>query len=54
MTEYSIQYQKKVATLKKVGKTTRSLRYDYIKSLTVEVKIKFKRPDLVDRVPEEL
>ena len=28
--------------------------YDYIKSLTVEVKIKFKRSDLVHRVPEEL
>ena len=43
--------------LKKVGKTTRPFRcdlnqisYDY----TVEVMNRFKRLDLVDRVPEEL
>ena len=43
--------------LKKVGKTTRPFRdnlnqipYDY----TVEVRNRFKRLDLIDRVPEEL
>ena len=43
--------------LKKVGKTTRSFRYDlnqipYI--YTVEVTNKLKGSDLIDRVPEEL
>ena len=36
--------------LKKVGKTTRSFRYD----LTVEVRNRFKGLDLIDRVPDEL
>ena len=43
--------------LKKVGKTTRSLRYDLNRSLlnyTVEVTNRFKGLDLVDTVPEEL
>ena len=40
--------------LKKVGKNTRLLRYDLIKSLTVEVRNKFKGLDLIDRVPDEL
>ena len=44
-------------TLKKVGKTTRPLRYDLNKILydyTVEVRNRFKGLDLIDRVPDEL
>ena len=43
--------------LKKVGKTTRPFRYDLNQILynyTVEVNIRFKGLDLIDRVPEEL
>ena len=43
--------------LKKVGKTTRSFRYDLNKipyDYTVEVRNRFKGLDLVDRVPDEL
>ena len=43
--------------LKKVGKTSRPLRYDLnqiIYDYTVEVTNRFKGLDLVDRVPEEL
>ena len=43
--------------LKKVGKTTRPFRYDLNQipySYTVEVKNRFKRLDLIDRVPDEL
>ena len=43
--------------LNKVGKTTRSLRYDLNQTpqdYTVEVTNRFKGLDLVDRVPEEL
>ena len=43
--------------LKKVGKTTRPLRYDLDQipyNYTVEVRNKFKGLDLIDRVPEEL
>ena len=43
--------------LKKIGKTTRPLRYDLNQILynyTVEVTNKFKGLDLIDRVPEEL
>ena len=42
---------------KKVGKTTRSFRYDPNQipyDYTVEVKNRFKGLDLIDRVPEEL
>ena len=42
--------------LKKVGETTRPLRYDLNQNsyyFTVEVANRFKRLDLVDRVPEE-
>ena len=43
--------------LNKVGKTTRPFRYD-LKQIpydyTVEVRIRFKGLDLIDRVPEEL
>ena len=43
--------------LKKVGKTTRSFRYDLNQmpyNYTVEMRIRFKGLDLIDRVPEEL
>ena len=43
--------------LKKVGKTTRSFRYDLNQipyDYTVEVTNRFKGLDLIDRVPEEL
>ena len=43
--------------LKKVGKTTRPLRYDLNQipyNYTVEVTNRFKGLDLIDRVPEEL
>ena len=43
--------------LKKVGKTTRPLRYDLNQILydyTVKVTNRFKGLDLIDRVPEEL
>ena len=43
--------------LKKVGKTTRPLRYDLNQipyDCTVEVTHRFKILDLIDRVPEEL
>ena len=43
--------------LKKVGKTTRTFRYDLNQisyDYTVEVRNRFKGLDLVDRVPEEL
>ena len=43
--------------MKKVGKTTRSFRYDLSQipyDYTVEVRNRFKRLDLIDRVPDEL
>ena len=43
--------------MKKVGKTTRPLRYDLNQvpyEYTVEVRNRFKELDLVDRVPDEL
>ena len=43
--------------MKKVGKTTRPFRYDLNQipnDYTVEVTNRFKRLDLIDRVPEEL
>ena len=43
--------------LKKVGKTTKSFRYDLNQipySHTVKVTNRYKRLDLIDRVPEEL
>ena len=43
--------------MKKVGKTTRSFRYDLNKvpyDDTVEVRNRFKGLDLIDRVPDEL
>ena len=43
--------------LKKVGKTTRPFRYDLNQipyDYTVELRNRFKGPDLMDRVPDEL
>ena len=43
--------------MKKVGKTTRSFRYDLNQILydyTIEVRNRFKGLDLIDRVPDEL
>ena len=43
--------------MKKVGKTTRPFRYDLNRipyDYTVEVRNRFKRLDVSDRVPEEL
>ena len=43
--------------MKKVGKTTRPFRYDLNQipyDYTVEMRNKFKRLDLIDRVPDEL
>ena len=43
--------------LKKVGRTTRSFRFDLNQipyNSTVEVKNRFKGLDLIDRVPEDL
>ena len=43
--------------MKKVGKTTRPLRYDLKQvpyDYTVEVRNTFKGLDLIDRVPDEL
>ena len=43
--------------MKKVGKTTRPIRYDLNQipyDYTVEVRNRFKGLDLIDRVPEEL
>ena len=43
--------------LKKVGKTNRPFRYDLNQipyDYTVEVRNRFKGPDLIDRVPDEL
>ena len=42
--------------MKKVGKTTRPFRYDINQipyDYTVEVRNRFKRQDLIDRVPDE-
>ena len=43
--------------MKKVGKTSRSFRYDLNQipyDYTVEVRNRFKGLDLIDRVPDEL
>ena len=53
----STPYAKFKLKLKKVGKTIRPLRYDLNQiphDYTVEVMNRFKRLDLVDRVPEQL
>ena len=46
-----------ISVLKKVGKTTRPFRYDLNQipyNYTVEVTNRFKGPDMIDRVPDEL
>ena len=59
--EYGSEHELLVAKfrlkLKKVGKTTRSFRYDLNQipyNYTVEVRNRFKGLDLIERVPEEL
>ena len=57
MTNHELLIAKFRVKLKKVGKTSRPLRYDLnqiIYDYTVEVTNRFKGLDLVDRVPEEL
>ena len=56
-TDHELLIAKFRLKLKKVGKTTRPLRYDMNQILynyTVEVTNRFKGLDLIDRVPEEL
>ena len=50
-------YSVRCVVISKVGKTTRSFRYDLNKipcDYTVEVTTRFKALDLMSRVPEEL
>ena len=54
ITSSLLQIQTKI---EKVGKTTRSFRYDLNQmpyNYTVEVRIRFKGLDLIDTVPEKL
>ena len=56
-TDYKFLIAKFRLKLKKVGKTTRSFRYDLNQipyDYTVEVTNRFKGLDLIDRMPEEL
>ena len=55
--DYELLIAKFRLKLKKVGKTTRPLRYDLNQipyDYTVEVRNRFKGLDLIDRVPDEL
>ena len=55
--DHELFFAKYRLKLKKVGKTTRPFSYDLnpiTYDYTVEVMNRFKRLDLVDRVPEEL
>ena len=55
--EHELLIAKFRLNMKKVGKTTRSFRYDLNQipyDYTVEVKNRFKSLDLIDRVPDEL
>ena len=55
--EHKLLIAKLRLKLKKVGKTTRPLRYDWNQipyNYTVEVRNRFKGLDLIDRVPEQL
>ena len=55
MTCFGYHFEK--LKLKKVGKTTIPFRYDLNQipyDYTVEVRNRFKGPDLIDRVPDEL
>ena len=56
-TDHELLIAKIRLKLKKVGKTTRSFRYDLNQipyNYTLEVTNRFKGLDLTDRVPEEL
>ena len=55
--DYELLIAKFRLKLKKVGKTTRPFRYDLNQipyNYTVDVTNRFKRLDMIDRVPEEL
>ena len=55
--DHELLFAKFRLKLKKVGKTTRSFRYDLNQipyDYTVEVRNRFKRLDLIDRVLDEL
>ena len=55
--DHELLFAKYRQKLKKVGKTTRPLRYDLDKipyDYTVEVRNRFKVLDLIDRMPDEL
>ena len=55
--DYELLVAKFRLKLKKVGKTTRPFRYDLNQisyDYTVEARNRFKRLDLMDRVPDEL
>ena len=57
MSDYELLIVKFRIKFDKVGKTTRTYKYDLNKipyDYTVEMTNRFKRLDLVDRVPEEL
>ena len=53
--DHELLIAKFILKVKKVGKTTRPFRYDLNQipdDYTVEVRNRFKRLDLIDRVPE--
>ena len=53
--DHELLIAKLILKVKKVGKTTRPFRYDLNQipdDYTVEVRNRFKRLDLIDRVPE--
>ena len=55
--DHELLIDKFTLELKKIGKTTRPFRYDLNQipyDYTVEVRNRFKRLDLIDRVPDEL
>ena len=55
--DHELRIAKFILKLKKVGKTSRPFRYDLNQipdDYTVEVRNRFKRLDLIDRVPDEL
>ena len=55
--DHELLIAKFILKLKKVGKTTRPLRYDLNQipyDYTVEVRKRFKGLDMIDRMPEEL
>ena len=55
--DHELLIAKFIFILKKVGKTTRTFRYDLNQipyDYTVEVRNRFKGLDLIDRVPDEL